>query len=128
MLFRSMDLVDVKLLETHTEVSSDNPLLNQYRNLAKIEFVLCHSLPSVNSNNASWTYPTLVNSVGTVKGGVINLNHLMRDNSEVLNKEVKNVLKTIYRALLAPLWSANLQLLTSYVSGTLFLSCKGKNV
>ena len=85
-----MDLVDVKLLETQTEVSSDNPLLNQYRNLAKIEFVLCHSLPSVNSNNASWTYATLVNSVGTVKGGVINLNHLMRDNSEVLNKEVKN--------------------------------------
>lgn len=85
-----MDLVDVRLVDSNNEISTDNPLLNQYRNLAKIEFVLCHSLPLYNTNNASWTYPTLVRSVNTVNGNVINLNHLMRDNSDVLNKEIKN--------------------------------------
>ena len=90
----TLDLVDLILIEEveeGVELSAEqNPLLNEFRSLAKIQFVLCHSLPAVNSNGATWTYPTLLNSYKTVRHQVVNLNHELKDNQKVLKIRVGN--------------------------------------
>lgn len=90
----TLDLVDLILIEEddeNVELSAEqNPLLNEFRSLAKIQFVLCHSLPAVNSNGATWTYPTLLNSYKTVRHQVVNLNHELKDNAKVLKIRVGN--------------------------------------
>lgn len=95
-----LDLVEIKLIEEETsghetgsEISSDEaaPLLNELRSLAKVQFILCHSLPAVNSNGAAWTYPTLFNSYKTVQHQLVNRNHQLKDNQKLLQVKTDNV-------------------------------------
>lgn len=84
------ELVDFKVLDEvdSSELATDSS--DMIRSLAKVQFILCHSLPYFNSNNASWTYPTLLNSYNTVNGNLVNLNHLMKDNQELLKIKIDN--------------------------------------
>src|ERR1035437_8949500 len=98
----AFDLVEFKVIDNDPIISDElaaiidseanpadtsEPLLNRYRSLAKVQFILCHSLPTVNSNGATWTYPTLVNSCKTVANQVMNLNHELKDNQKVLDRK-----------------------------------------
>src|ERR1035437_1340244 len=101
----AFDLVEFKVIDNDPIISDElaaiidseanpadtsEPLLNRYRSLAKVQFILCHSLPTVNSNGATWTYPTLVNSCKTVANQVMNLNHELKDNQKVLGVKLNN--------------------------------------
>lgn len=69
----------------------ENPELDDpTRSLAFVKFVLCRSLPAVNRNGACWTYATLRNSLSTVAHQVIDLNHHLEQNSDLLKKKVRN--------------------------------------
>lgn len=89
-----LEAYDLVLVEDDSlaEVASDGfPINGELRSLAKVTFTLCHSLPYVNSNKSSWTYPTLLNSFSTVRHQLVNLNHQLEDNGKLLKKELDNV-------------------------------------
>lgn len=92
--FIDLELAEIKFFdedENSSELAnSAHSMLNPLRNLARVQLKLCHSLPVVNSNGASWTYATLKNSCETVAGQILNLNHEMKDNAKLLNKKIEN--------------------------------------